>query len=67
MDPNYLFLFLQYIAGQSGVETHGGGMDNATLGGLKKLNIWFPSFKEDQMNIVEDVTHKLELLKTILN
>ena len=67
MDPNYLFLFLQYIAGQSGVEAHGGGMDNATLGGLKKLNIWFPSFNEDQMNIVKDVTNKLELLKTILN
>ena len=53
--PEYLFYYLLWVSGKEGLESHGGGMNNATLGGLKKLFVWFPKKKEDQQTIVDKI------------
>lgn len=52
--PKYLLFFIEYS--KLLVDSHGAGMLNATLTGIKKINIWYPVEK----NIQEEMTNKIE-------
>lgn len=65
--PEYLFYYLLWVAGKDGLESHGGGMNNATLTGLKKLSIWFPSNEDEQQLIVDKIKESFEYLNIIRN
>ena len=59
--PKYLLFFLEYS--KLLVDSHGAGMLNATLTGIKKINIWYPVEK----NIQEEMTNKIESLFKLLD
>ena len=63
--PKYLLYFLEYS--KLSIDSHGGGMMNATLGGLKTLNIWYPISKNIQEKIIYKIENSFELLNTIIS
>ena len=65
--PKYLLYYLEWSKlSNNSVDSHGAGMLNATLGGIKNLNIWFPKLKVNQQKIVDDIDLKMLLLNSIL-
>ena len=65
--PDYLFYYLEWSKKSSEkVDSHGAGMLNATLGGIKSLNIWFPKSFDNQQKIVDDINKRISLLDSIL-
>lgn len=65
--PKYLLYYLEWSkSSRDNVDSHGAGMLNATLGGIKKMNIWFPKLKDDQQKIVDDIELRISLLESIL-
>ena len=64
--PEYLMYYLEWSKfSDSKVDTHGLGMENATLTGLKKLKIWFPELLSDQQIIVKELINTLKILNSI--
>ena len=66
MLPKYLLYYLSWITNSNmRIDSHGGGMNNATIGGLKKLNIWFPKDKNTQKQMVEKIDSILSLIDSM--
>lgn len=66
--PEYLMYYLEWSKhSDSKVDTHGLGMENATLAGLKNLNIWFPKSINEQRIIVNSLINLLKILDSIIS
>ena len=48
------------------VDSHGLGMNNASLTGLKNHIIWFPKDKEIQNKMVDDIKKSFSILDNII-
>ena len=61
--PKFLLYYLYWInSSNMKIDSHGGGMNNATLTGLKSLEIWFPIDKKDQETITKKIDNIFELI-----
>mgnify|MGYP000740911285 CR=1 FL=1 len=66
--PKYLLYYLEWTKhSNSKVDSHGLGMNNATLTGLKNLEIWFPQEISNQQKIVYEIENILSKLKQIIS
>ncbi len=66
--PEYLIYYLEWSKhSESKVDTHGLGMENATLTGLKNLHIWFPKSLNEQRTIVNRLINLQKVLNLIIS
>lgn len=68
INPYYLLYYLEWSkTSDSKVESHGLGMNNATLAGLRNLEIWFPKKISDQEIIVNNINKIFNILDSMIS
>lgn len=68
IDPYYLLYYLEWSkTSDSKVESHGLGMNNATLSGLRNLEIWFPKNINEQRIVVNKINKIFNILDSIIS